>query len=306
MFLPLPLCHQSATISVPSNCPFCELSHFCDSLFLLSQSHCESGQSPFSSTPVVCQEQQSCLLLLFFLTSPFNLVDVHHCKRNRNCHLYFVTLRDTGNTLFLLLFKVPFILSSLTLAHCLTGLPHPPLFACVLQKVNAVHRLECHLFVCLTADDAIRMCASVAEHRRRGGAVGRLQLPMPGTMGSYSYAPSLSSTLPLGSRMAPSSSSAISVISNRSLDISSSATTFIRNSSSHAFSDIEEGEEGDEGGRIRRTREEAQLRPPFAITQQHSTSALKMAALFQGRAVNDNHYPPHHPSSSERDLPVQR
>ncbi|OTF74496.1 hypothetical protein BLA29_015393, partial [Euroglyphus maynei] len=61
-------------------------------------------------------------------------------------------------------------------------IPHPPLFVCILQKINSNQRLECHLFVCGTTDDAIHMCNSMDELRQCTTTIGRLQIPAAGQM----------------------------------------------------------------------------------------------------------------------------
>lgn len=105
------------------------------------------------------------------------------------------------------------------------GLSHPALFVCVLQKVNSSQRLECHLFVCLNADDAIRMCSQMAELRQRASDIGKLHVPLAGQMGSYSY------------RSTPQPSSAASLIS-RSSNYAFSDLSSV--TPKHNFSDIEE------------------------------------------------------------------
>ena len=69
----------------------------------------------------------------------------------------------------------------------LVGLTHPPLFVCVLQKVSSPKILECHMFVCGTAEDAINICSLLGDTQRHCSKIGALELPPPGHMGSYSY-----------------------------------------------------------------------------------------------------------------------
>ncbi len=69
----------------------------------------------------------------------------------------------------------------------LVGLPHPPLFACILQKVSNPQELECHLFVCASSEDAISLCALLSDTQKHCSKIGALELPLPGQMGNYSY-----------------------------------------------------------------------------------------------------------------------
>lgn len=110
-----------------------------------------------------------------------------------------------------------------------TGLPHPPLFACVLQKVNAADRLECHLFVACSADDAIGMCRQIGQLRRGQTSVGRLRVPSE--MGTYSYVASMAEN-----------SSVLSSSRNSNYYTSFSEQQSPSITYQHYFSDIEEEE----------------------------------------------------------------
>nr|XP_027197470.1 uncharacterized protein LOC113791835 [Dermatophagoides pteronyssinus] len=116
----------------------------------------------------------------------------------------------------------------------LLGIPHPPLFVCILQKINSNQRLECHLFVCGTTDDAIHMCNSMDELRQCQSTIGRLQIPAAGQMGKYSYNNNRHHRIP---------SSSTSSIITRSSTPSQTASEFSILSTTISrprFSDIEE------------------------------------------------------------------
>lgn len=98
-----------------------------------------------------------------------------------------------------------FGVQSLTFYSSPPGLPHPPLFACVLQKVNSSHRLECHLFVCHSAENAMEMCSLIEEYKHRAmGLATKVHRPLSSQLvGPYSYGSSVQS-------------SSMSVVSNKS------------------------------------------------------------------------------------------
>ena len=147
----------------------------------------------------------------------------HHSAQSMHARMPLVTSRSA----------VRFTKTNLTCVFWLTGLAHPPLFACVLQKVNSGQRLECHLFVCLNPDDAISMCNQMAELQQRASNIGKLKVPLPGQMGSYSY------------KSTPVQSSAASIVSHRSSSYAFSEQPSL--TAKHHFSansDIEEEDAG--------------------------------------------------------------
>lgn len=172
------------------------------------------------------------------------------------------------------------------------GLPHPPLFVCILQKLTANQRLECHLFVCGSTDDAIRMCNRMDELRQRASGIGPLHVPPPGQMGKYSYQNnrhlSSSGSIDAGTTATPS-------IISRSYSPSNTNTISelsLIPSSRPKFSDIEE-EDNDEDNSIVNNNSASNDNNHLVVTSsatEKTTAVKKLIDNYQTNMIsNQNH-----------------
>ena len=115
----------------------------------------------------------------------------------------------------------------------LTGLSHPPLFVCVLRKVSAPKVLECHMFMCASAENAVSLCSLMSDIQSKHSKVGPLELPPPGRMGCYSYTKSIVPSVSI-SRSSPDSRTRSSDSELPKPSVVSTTTTTSPNSSKDA------------------------------------------------------------------------
>lgn len=69
----------------------------------------------------------------------------------------------------------------------LVGLPHPPLFLCILRKVSSPRVLECHLFSCFTDQDAIAISSKLSDFQNGISKIGKLSIPLASEIASHSF-----------------------------------------------------------------------------------------------------------------------